>query len=51
MKKKAERILKLDIELQARCGDGLGKITSHSINCRCEEINKELDKLRNDRTN
>lgn len=26
-----------------RCGDGMGEVTSHSVNCRCDEIEKEIE--------
>lgn len=35
------------MEKQLRCGDGGGKkITSHSLNCDCENINKQIKKLK-----
>lgn len=38
-----EQIILLTEEKNMRCGDGsIGKITSHSINCNCKEINKKL---------
>ena len=36
-------IFKLTEEQQTRCGDGTGKITSHSINCKCSEIQYSRD--------
>lgn len=52
MKKKSletfKKALLLYTELQLRCGDGTGNIiTSHSVNCKCKEINKQLEKLEN----
>lgn len=35
---------KIYVEKQFRCGDGTGKI-SHSINCRCEKLEKEIKSL------
>lgn len=43
-----EKLFALNAEREMRCGDGSGNgtITSHSINCRCEEIQKEINSLR-----
>lgn len=48
-----EQILKLEFEKQMRCGDGTGNtfITSHSTNCKCKEIDEELDRLQLERNN
>lgn len=32
-------LLKIEVERMVRCGDGDGKIYSHSINCRCDYLN------------
>jgi len=41
-------IFVLTEEQQMRCGDGTGKITSHSMNCNCDKIQfakRYLDEL------
>jgi hypothetical protein len=44
--KVAEMLLKLNLEKQLRCGDGAGKpITTHSLNCRCQEIDEQIKEL------
>lgn len=47
---KAEKLLKLRLEKQIRCGDGSGFRSdeinkSHSINCNCEYLDREISKL------
>lgn len=42
----AEQVFLLTQERDMKCGDGSGgKITSHSINCNCKEINKKLKEI------
>ena len=40
-------IFKLELEKQFNCGDGTGKVSSHSFRCRCAEIDQRIDILRN----
>jgi hypothetical protein len=43
------RLFELYSEKQMICGDGTsGEITSHSINCRCKEIDEEINRLLNE---
>lgn len=40
-----KKLLSIDLEIKARCGDGgIPSIITHSINCRCEELNKKKNK-------
>lgn len=43
---KAEKLLKLTIEKQIRCGDGSGDISTHSVNCRCVDIDRQIEELK-----
>lgn len=46
-----KRLFVLNAEIQLRCGDGGGgKITSHSINCRCQELGSKIADLMNEYT-
>jgi hypothetical protein len=41
-----EKIFCLEMEKQVRCGSGNGRQINHSLNCRCQFINKEIKELR-----
>lgn len=47
---KLAKYIKLKSEKDILCGDGTGKITSHSIHCKCKEIDKKLEELSKDMT-
>jgi hypothetical protein len=42
----AEKVIKLMLEKSLRCGDGTGHIPSHSINCNCDEIDRQIKELK-----
>lgn len=43
---KLEHLWLIDEEIEIRCGSGNGTVPqSHSINCRCEELNQKKRKL------
>jgi hypothetical protein len=43
---KLRKVFVIYAEMQMRCGDGMGKITSHSINCKCKELKEQLETIK-----